>query len=312
MVYYNTRICFCRYGSQKRPLSSEESALQRHLLQTTPLHPDIFFLYWEESPDFAEINRLVVRWLVGLGHRVLDLADEVLQEEIMAAPECWVLDKLENPNVKVIVVESETVAKCLQATPDATVCTRTAGIDGLRLISLRHIQARLAANYQRLSVIQYACSSRASRRPQLNRHCVSGGDFAADSVSDDSGVVAQIHDTNNPAVVTTTATISASDDSQQQQHVEVAVISGSRSTLSSFFGGGGGNGYSSLVPTLVPHTRYSLPEHLAELQAWLVDTQSSWDDNGNQQACMIHTFHVFCKQTKRFNFKVFFSLDLSG
>ncbi len=217
----------------------------------------------------------------------------------MAAPELWVLDKLENPNVKVIVVESETVAKCLQATPDATVCTRTAGIDGLRLISLRHIQARLPANYQRLSVIQYACSSR--RRRPLNRHCAagSGSDFAADdAISDDSGVVAQIHDTNNPAaaVVTTTETISSSDDSQHhhhqqqqnQQHVEVAVISGSRSTLSSFFGGGGGSGgsggnSSSLVPTLVPHTRYSLPEHLAELQAWLVDTQSSWDDNGNQQ-----------------------------
>ena len=93
---------------QKQNLSSEESALQKHLLQTTPLHPDIFFLYWDESPDFGEINRLVVRWLVGLGHKVFDLADEMLQEEMTASPECWVLEKLENPNIKVIVVESET------------------------------------------------------------------------------------------------------------------------------------------------------------------------------------------------------------
>jgi hypothetical protein len=245
-------IWYHRYRSQKRPLSSEESALQKHLLQTTPLHPDIFFLYWEESTDFGEINRLVVRWLAGLGHRVLDLADEVLQEEMMASPEVWVLEKLENPNVKVIVVESETVAGCLKADPDATVCTRTAGIDGLRLISLRHIQARLASNYQRLSVIQYASGPRS--RPVLSfpHH------------DEDSGVSAlMIKDTN-----------------------EVAVISGTSPSV-------------GMVPTLVPHTRYSLPEHLAELQAWLVDTQS-WDDNGNQESAREQTLRDLKAAVKRY------------
>lgn len=213
-------ILYHRYSSHKRHLSREESALQRHLLQTTPLHPDIFFLYWEESPDFGEINRLVVRWLVGLGHKVLDLTDDFLQEEIMSSPECWVLEKLEDPNVKVIVVESETVSKCLQADPDATISTRTAGIDGLRLVSLRHIQARLASNYQRLGVVQYASGPR--------RSSVLG-----------------------------------------------------------------------LVPTLVPHTRYSLPEHLAELQAWLVDTQS-WDDNGNQESAREQTLRDLKAAVKRY------------
>ena len=138
----------------------------------------------------------------------------------MASPECWVLEKLENPNIKVIVVESETVAGCLKAEPDATVCTRTAGIDGLRLISLRHIQARLASNYQRLSVVQYASGPRRAE----------------------------------------------------------------------------GTGQ---VPTLVPHTRYSLPEHLAELQAWLVDTQS-WDDNGNQESAREQTLKDLKAAVKRY------------
>jgi hypothetical protein len=34
------------------------------------------------------------------------------------------------------------------------------------------------------------------------------------------------------------------------------------------------------LAALVPHTRHTLPEHLAELQAWLADTQA-WDDNCN-------------------------------
>ena len=239
---------YYRFGVQKQNLSSEESALQKHLLQTTPLHPDIFFLYWDESPDFGEINRLVVRWLVGLGHKVFDLADEMLQEEMTASPECWVLEKLENPNIKVIVVESETVAGCLKAEPDASVCTRSAGIDGLRLISLRHIQARLASNYQRLSVLQYAAGPR--HRPVLSIHH-----------GDDQVEVGLI----DPEVI----------------------ISGLESAP------------TGLVPTLVPHTRYSLPEHLAELQAWLVDTQS-WDDNGNQESAREQTLRDLKAAVKKY------------
>ena len=49
---------------------------------SNPQHPDVFCLYWGDNADFIEVNRLVGRWLNGLGHKVLDLADELLQEEL--------------------------------------------------------------------------------------------------------------------------------------------------------------------------------------------------------------------------------------
>jgi len=169
-----------------------------HLLlpPSTPFHPDIFFLYWNESKDFIEVNRLVVRWLTGIGHRVIDLSDELLQEELMSNPESWITENLEDGKVKVIVVESETVNECLKTECEAEL---SSGVDHLKVLSLKHIQARLSRNYQRLSVVQYKV------------------------------------------------------------------------------------GLSGPVSSLVPHTRYTLPAHLAELQAWLVETHG-WDDNGNLES----------------------------
>jgi hypothetical protein len=194
------------------------------LLGGPPQHPDVFFLYWADSPDFVEVNRLVGRWLTGLGHKVLDLADELVQEELAAAPEAWLTDRLAEPSVKVIVVESELANECLRLDGGGgdTVMMDSShsvgggrsthrhrnhhhhtqppvkdSIDELRAYSLRYIHAQLAANYRRLCVVQY-----------------------------------------RPA-------------------------------------GGGGP-----LTSLVPHTRHTLPEHLAELQAWLADTQA-WDDNSN-------------------------------
>ena len=103
--------CRQNYRSGERGVGGVDRLL---LPPPSPLHPDIFFLYWGDSSDFIEVNRLVVRWLVGLGHRVLDLSDEGLQEELVSSPELWITDKLEDPNTKVIVVESETVNECLR------------------------------------------------------------------------------------------------------------------------------------------------------------------------------------------------------
>jgi len=183
----------CRGGETR----GEGGAVERLLLPPpSPLHPDLFFLYWGDSTDFLEVNRLVVRWLTGLGHRVIDLSDQLLQEELVSSPESWLVEKLEDNNTKVIVVESETVNECLKNNPDIEI---KGGIDQLKVLSLKHIEARLSSNYRRLSVVQYK-------------------------------------------------------------------------------GGLGGP-----VSSLVPHTRYTLPDHLAELQAWLVETHG-WDDNGNLES----------------------------
>ena len=189
---------------------------------SNPQHPDVFFLYWGDNADFIEVNRLVGRWLNGLGHKVLDLADELLQEELAACPEAWLADRLAEPSVKVIVVESELANECLRLDAGGMTVIESDGggsgnhhhnhhqtvvvkdsIDELRAYSLRYIHAQLATNYRRLCVVQY-------RPPDA---------------------------------------------------------------------GSGGGGHPPRA-SLVPPTRHTLPEHLAELQAWLADTQA-WGDNSN-------------------------------
>lgn len=202
--------CRQNYRSGERGVGGVDRLL---LPPPSPLHPDIFFLYWGDSSDFIEVNRLVVRWLVGLGHRVLDLSDEGLQEELVSSPELWITDKLEDPNTKVIVVESETVNECLRG-GEAALPIKS-GIDELRVLSLRQIEARLSCNYRRLSVVQYRSSLRGP------------------------------------------------------------------------------------VSSLVPHTRYILPEHLAELQAWLAETQG-WDDNGNLESAREQTLRDLKAAVQRY------------
>ena len=188
-AYWLIRLS-CRASSPPPEVGGVDRLL---LPPPSPLHPDLFFLYWGDSADFMEVNRLVVRWLTGLGHRVIDLEDELLQEELVSSPESWLVEKLEDNNTKVIVVESEIVNECLKNNPDIEI---KGGIDHLKVLSLKHIEARLSSNYRRLSVVQYK------------------------------------------------------------------------------------SGLGGPVSSLVPHTRYTLPDHLAELQAWLVETHG-WDDNGN-------------------------------
>ena len=159
-----------------------------------------------------EVNRLVVRWLTGHGHRVIDLSDECLQEELVSSPESWISDKLEDSNTKIILVESENVNECLKSNPELEI---KGGIDDLRVLSLKHIQSRLACNYRRLSVVQYKV------------------------------------------------------------------------------------GLQGPVSSLVPHTRYVLPAHLAELHAWLAETQG-WDDNGNLESAREQTLRDLKAAVQRY------------
>lgn len=206
-------MIFTRIACRQSTDPAETTGVDRLLLPPpSPLHPDIFFLYWGNSHDFLEVNRLVVRWLTGLGHRVIDLSDEVLQEELISSPESWITERLEDVNTKVIVVESETVNECLK---NSSALETKGGIDDLKVLSLKYIQARLSCNYRRLSVVQYKV------------------------------------------------------------------------------------GLQGPVSTLVPHTRYMLPEHLAELQAWLAETQG-WDDNGNLETAREQTLRDLKAAVQRY------------
>ena len=185
-----------------------DKTVSEGLLQPVPpaQHPDVFFLYFCDSEEFVTVNKLVVRWLTGLGHRVIDLSDEMLQEELISTPETWIVDKLEEPSTKVVLVTSDLANNNLNISSESEIPGETEShrdnMNTLRLFSLRHIHQRLATNYRRLAVIQYR--------------------------QDAPGVARS-------------------------------------------------------VPSLVPHTRHTLPDHLPELQAWLAETQG-WDDNENMES----------------------------
>ena len=178
----------------------DKTAADRLLRQfPAPQYPDVFFLYFTDSKEFLAVNRLVVRWLNDLGHRVIDLSDEVIQEELISSPESWITDKLEDPNTKVVVVNSNLANHSLAYTQTEPLGVETDNVSPLRVFSLRHIQQRLATNYRRLAIVQYRLAE------------------------------------------------------------------------------------AACLPCLVPHTRHLLPDHLAELQAWLAETHG-WDDNENLQS----------------------------
>ena len=121
----------------------------------------------------------------------------MVQEDLMASPETWITEKLEDPNTKVVVVNSDLANACLE--PRETESLSRNNMTPLRVFCLRQIQQRLATNYRRLAILQY------------------------------------------------------------RQEV------------------------TSCLPSLVPHTRHVLPDHLAELQAWLAETHG-WDDNENMES----------------------------
>ena len=182
----------CRRRSSDLAKTSSDRLLQPF---PSPQYPPVFFLYFTDSQEFVAVNKLVGRWLTDLGHRVIDLEDEMIQEDLMASPETWITEKLEDPNTKVVVVNSDLANACLEPRESLSRNNMTP----LRVFCLTQIQQRLATNYRRLAILQY------------------------------------------------------------RQEV------------------------TSCLPSLVPHTRHFLPDHLAELQAWLAETHG-WDDNENMES----------------------------
>jgi len=139
----------CRRKSHPQDLSGTDRLL---LSPPAPQYPDVFFLYFCDSEEFIAVNKLVVRWLNGLGHRVLDLSDDLLQEELVSSPESWITEKLEDPNTKVVIVNSDLANSCIK---DSEEFIQKDDMNALRIFSLKHIHMRLATNYRRLAVIQY-------------------------------------------------------------------------------------------------------------------------------------------------------------
>jgi len=144
-----------RLACRRKPTGHPQqlSATDRLLLTPpAPQYPDVFFLYFCDSEEFVTVNKLVVRWLNGLGHRVFDLSDDLLQEELVTSPETWITDKLEDSNTKVVVVTSDLASSCLRNSEENL---PKHDMNELRMFALRHIHMRLAMNYRRLAVIQY-------------------------------------------------------------------------------------------------------------------------------------------------------------
>lgn len=230
-------------GGGRRP--HDLNGMDRLLLlaPSSPQHPDIFFLYWGDSADFVDVNRLVGRWLTGLGHKVLDLNDELLQEELASCPEIWLQDRLADSSVKVIVVESELANECLRL-----------DVAGTPPLPSSPLMASLAA---------------------AHHHTVTDDDGGGGGGGHGlDGLLNHQHQYHQQTVVRNSI-----DELRAYSlrfiHAQLAA-NYRRLCLVKYRSGGLGGPLASLVP----HTRHTLPEHLAELQAWLADTQA-WDDNSN-------------------------------
>lgn len=143
-----------RIACRSQPQPRELGAGERLRLVGADTHrcPPVLFLYFTDSEEFVAVNRLVGRWLAGLGHTVMDLGDPEVQEELVATPEAWILAKLEDVQTKVVVVDSELANKSVTLAGEAVVRD---DMGGLRVFALRQILAQLGANYHRVAVIKY-------------------------------------------------------------------------------------------------------------------------------------------------------------
>ena len=158
LVFAIGLVLIHRIACKKKPVAWDKTVNDRLLAPVAPpQYPDVFFLYFCDSSEFVSVNKLVGQWLNGLGHRVFDVSDELLQEELVIQPETWIADKLEDPNTKVVLVNSDMANECLKTYSESENITNIPkdSMDALRLFSLRHIHQRLATNYRRLAVIQY-------------------------------------------------------------------------------------------------------------------------------------------------------------
>jgi hypothetical protein len=98
-------------GCERSPDQGGGMDRLRLLGPSSPQHPDVFFLYWGDNPDFVEVNRLVGRWLAGIGHKVVDLEEELVQEELASCPETWLADRLADTTLKAKSLEYQVAAR---------------------------------------------------------------------------------------------------------------------------------------------------------------------------------------------------------
>merc|ERR1719402_183363 len=76
------------YFRRESPASVCDPATADHLLPvvTTANRPDVFFLHFPDTEEMGLVNRLLDQWMVGMGHRVVDLADDTVQEVMAREP----------------------------------------------------------------------------------------------------------------------------------------------------------------------------------------------------------------------------------
>ena len=152
-ILHRHRVC-CKYNAEVDIAQSEgPQPLQRDIRMKS----DIFFLCLSSNNKFHLLNEQVISWLSILGHKVIQLEDPVVQEQVTVNPEDWFFNILDNPGTKIIVVESEPIVSC-------------DSLDSFKLFCLSQITARLAHNYNRLAVIQYQQIEPARLLPSLVPH----------------------------------------------------------------------------------------------------------------------------------------------
>ncbi|XP_059092382.1 uncharacterized protein LOC131887731 [Tigriopus californicus] len=124
----------------------------------------IFLLSFNESSLFMDLNFKLVQWLEAVGVKVVHFDDDNLSEEICENQENFVVDKIHDPNTRVIIVNTQTAVDALkssssQTNMDSPTMPLTSVEDSfyeLRLLALRQIHSQFAGNYKKVLVINYS------------------------------------------------------------------------------------------------------------------------------------------------------------
>lgn len=125
----------------------------------------IFLLFFNESRLFMDLNLKLVQWLEAVGVKVIHFDDETLSEEICENQESFVLDKIQDPNTRIIVVNTQTAVNALKSSntsqtsmdsPTMPLTTVEDNFYELRLLALRQVHSQFAGNYRKVLVINYS------------------------------------------------------------------------------------------------------------------------------------------------------------
>ncbi|XP_023321560.1 uncharacterized protein LOC111696239 [Eurytemora carolleeae] len=111
----------------------------------------IALLYISENQEEQQTMEDLRNHLSGIGHKVLDLYSEIIQEEACYNPESWLLETIHSPETKIVVLENYALARGLLK---AETAPGAGGIGPLTVFAVEQVLAGYSDNYRKVGVVK--------------------------------------------------------------------------------------------------------------------------------------------------------------